>query len=983
MKVRRLVIVSVASVMISMLAGSARAQSAASIVGAVRDATGAVLPGVTVEAASPELIEKVKSAVTNDGGLYQIVDLRPGVYTVTFTLTGFSTVKREGLELAANFTATVNVEMRVGALEETITVSGASPVVDVSSPGKAQALPREVLDAIPTGRTAQSYAQLIPGVTNAQPDVGGAHAMSQVGMNLRGNGAKETTVMLDGIQLNGMCGDGTTQAYTNTQSYEEMVFQTSGAGADVATPGVRQNMVPRQGGNQFSGSFNGTYSNKDWQGDPINDDLLARGLVLGPRLNGLTNAEYGVGGKILQDRFWWFNAGRRITADEAVPDTFYPDGSQGINEQYVKNLSLRLTYQLSKKHKLTGYADRVSKYVGHDMQAGYDPATASRVWEPSKLYMQGQVKLTSTLTSRALLEVGYSQYQAYRHTTYQPGVEQPYGSAEWFSTVTHRDTSRGTVSEAAPGGNYYLMPTRRFMSAVASYVTGSHNLKVGVQDNFGFLEQGTTLNGALHQVYQNGNPVQVSIYNTPERDRYTMKGQWGVFGQDSFTYHRLTLNAGLRFEYFSSEIAAEESGQGRFVPLRTYGPESMPVWKTLSPRLGATYDLFGDAKTALKFSVNKYQLGATDGVAADYNPMRLQSSTVDWRDLNGDDVAQGSPGCAFGSAGCEINFAQLPANFGLIRTGCQVVFSPGSTPCGTDQVDPEMKRDYEWAWNVGIQRELLPRVSVSANWFYTKFYNLRTTTNTLRTFADYTPVQIASPLDGSIVTMYNVSSAKVSAVQNLNSNDPDARRWNHAVELGFSARMPGGGNVFGGFAIDRTQNVQCSFTDDPNRLNYCDDTNNDIPWKHQFKVAGSRPLKYGLQLGASFTTYNYILTTGTNPVLGTVWNITRTTRYPADCKGPCTPGAIVNPGMTVSQMNVPLVAPGTEFSDRIYQVDLTVGKWFTVRRVRLQPEASLFNAFNNHAAYTVRSMNYLTSSYLQPSLTLQPAIFRIGLQVKW
>jgi hypothetical protein len=261
-----------------------------------------------------------------------------------------------------------------------------------------------------------------------------------------------------------------------------------------------------------------------------------------------------------------------ISADEAVPDTFYPDGSQGINDQYVKNLSLRLTYQVTQKNKLTGYVDRVSKYVGHDMQAGYDPATASRVWEPSKLYMQGQVKLTSTLSSRALLEVGYAQYQAYRHTTYQPGVEEPYGSAEWFSSVTHRDTSKGTVFEAAPGGNYYLMPARRFVSAIASYVTGSHNLKVGMQDTFGFLEQGTTLNGALHQVYQNGAPVQVSIYNTPERDRYTMKGQWGVFGQDSWKFQRLTLNAGLRWDYFSSEIASQESGEGRFVPLRKYGP---------------------------------------------------------------------------------------------------------------------------------------------------------------------------------------------------------------------------------------------------------------------------------------------------------------------------------------------------------------------------------------------------------------------------
>ena len=977
MNTRRLGIVSLALALLALVPATSRAQSASAIAGVVKDSTGAVMPGVTVEAASPVLIEKVKTAVTDDRGVYQVVDLRPGVYAVTFSLAGFSTVKREGLELPANFTATVNAELRVGALEETVTVSGASPVVDVQSPAKTQELTRELLDAIPTGRTAQSYAQLIPGVTNAQPDVGGAHAMSQVGMNLRGNGGKETTVMLDGIQLNGMCGDGSTQAYTNTQSYEEMVFQTSGAGADVSSPGVRQNMIPRQGGNTFSGSFNGTYSNKDWQGASLNDDLIRRGLVLGNRLNGLANAEYGVGGKFIQDKFWWFNAARRITADEAVPDTFYADGSQGINEQYVKNLSLRLTYQLSQKVKLTGYADRVSKFVGHDMSAGYDPATASRVWEPSKLYMQGQVKLTSTLTNRALLEIGYSQYQAYRHTTYQPGVEQPYGSDAWIATVAHRDTSKGTFWEAAPGGNYYLMPTRRFFSALASYVTGSHNIKVGAQDTFGFLEQGTTLNGALQQIYQNGAPVSVALYNTPERDRYTMKAQWGLFGQDQYTFKRLTVNAGLRWDYFHSEIAAEESGQGRMVPLRKYGPEQMPIWKTWSPRFGATYDLFGNAKTALKFSVNKYQLSATDGVAADYNPMRLQSATVDWRDLNGDDIAQGGPGCAYQTAGCEINFAQLASNFGLITPGCQVVFAAGSIPCGTDQVDPNMKRDYEWAWNVGVQHEVFPRISVSANWFYTRFYNLRLQTNTARTFGDYTSVQIASPLDGGAVTMYNVSTAKVSAVRNLNSNAPDARRWNNALEFGFSARLPGGASIFGGAAVDRTLSVQCGFVDDPNRQNYCDDTQNDIPWKNQFKVAGSIPLRYGLQLGTSFTTYDYIY------AAGTVWNITRTTRYPADCKGPCTPSAIVNPGMTVSSMNVPLLAPGTQFSDRIKQLDITVGKWFSARRVRFQPEVSVFNALNNHAAYTVRSMNFLTSSYMQPSLTLQPRVARLGMQVKW
>src|SRR5262245_39237807 len=200
MNTRKLVVLGFA-VALAMLPAVARAQSASAIAGVVKDTSGAVMPGVTVEAASPELIEKVKSTVTDDRGLYQIVDLRPGTYTVSFTLPGFSTVKREGLVLPTNYTATVNAELTVGSLEETITVSGSSPIVDIQTAKKAVSLDRETLDAIPTGRTAQAYGQLIPGITNAAPDVGGAATISPVGMNIRHHTGNENTVMLDGIAL--------------------------------------------------------------------------------------------------------------------------------------------------------------------------------------------------------------------------------------------------------------------------------------------------------------------------------------------------------------------------------------------------------------------------------------------------------------------------------------------------------------------------------------------------------------------------------------------------------------------------------------------------------------------------------------------------------------------------------------------------------------------------------------------------------------
>src|SRR3954467_3012656 len=237
------------------LLAPAAAHAQSTLTGIVKDATGAVLPGVTVEAASPVLIEKTRSVVTDASGGYRIVDLRPGVYTLTFTLPGVSTIQREGLELPANFTMTVNSDLRVGALEETVTVAGTSPTVDVQTTTRSQVLSRDALDAIPTGRTIQGMGQLITGVSLNIPDVGGSRAMQQTYMSTHGLGAAQTTVQVDGLMVNGLDGDGAVQNYFNSSMSQEMVYTTSGASADVSGGGVRLNMIPRDGGNRFSGTM--------------------------------------------------------------------------------------------------------------------------------------------------------------------------------------------------------------------------------------------------------------------------------------------------------------------------------------------------------------------------------------------------------------------------------------------------------------------------------------------------------------------------------------------------------------------------------------------------------------------------------------------------------------------------------------------------------------------------------------------------------
>jgi hypothetical protein len=201
------------------------AQSA--IVGVVKDNTGAVLPGVTVEAASEVLIERIRSVTTDGDGQYRIIDLRPGTYIVTFTLAGFQTVRREAIQLPAEFTATINIELKIGELSETITVTGAAPIVDTTTAVHTQVLDREAIDVIPTGRTIQGMGQLIVGVNLNLPDTGGARAMQQTYMNTHGMTAANNTVMVDGMMVNGLQSDGAVQTYINDAMNAEVSYQTA------------------------------------------------------------------------------------------------------------------------------------------------------------------------------------------------------------------------------------------------------------------------------------------------------------------------------------------------------------------------------------------------------------------------------------------------------------------------------------------------------------------------------------------------------------------------------------------------------------------------------------------------------------------------------------------------------------------------------------------------------------------------------------
>ncbi|HEX8028682.1 MAG TPA: TonB-dependent receptor, partial [Vicinamibacterales bacterium] len=731
--------------------------------GTVKDTSGAVMPGVTVEAASPVLIEKVKSAITDENGQYRIVDLRPGTYSLTFTLPGFNTITRAAVELPSNFTSTINIELSVGTLQESVTVSGASPVVDVQSNVKQQVLTREVLDAVPTAKTIQGLGQLVLGVRLDAPDVGGSRAMQQTYFTIRGTGGAQSVVLVDGLMTNGLMGDGAVQAYHNEAMSQEMVYQTAGGAAETLTGGVTMNLVPKDGGNQFRGGFKWAKSPESWQGNNLTDNLKSLGVTGVDRIKHFEEFNFEQGGPIIKNKLWFFGAFRQAYYDKPIANTFQTDGKlpypqayaacaasgnceQGVSDEKMANPVLRLTWQISERNKFAVYSDRALRLRGHAMGALTDPNTASVVWNTPN-FSTGSAKWTSTLSSKLLLEVGTSFNRERYDNLYQPGIYAERGTAEWYRNVRKNDTSTGYLWNASGQqlGNY---PDRYNVQGSLSYVSGAHNIKFGVMDQFGTYRRYNNANADLYQTYLNGVPQSVTVLNTPLEVQENLGANFGVYAQDQWNMGKLTLNYGLRFDYLSQYIVGQKAMQGRFANVAAYDDIHLPTWTDFSPRVSAVYNLSGDGRTALRFGYNKFVTAATTGFAQLYNPTASTTQVLAWTDVNGNDIADGERGCAgYPTVGCEINFAGLPTNFGVRSLA---------------QFDPDLKRPYQMALNAGVTHEILTGLTTTFEYYRSDFRNITVRQNTLRTAASYDEFSVVSPLDGSVIPVWLPKSSAIT-----------------------------------------------------------------------------------------------------------------------------------------------------------------------------------------------------------------------------
>ena len=999
------------------VSASARAQvSTGSIAGVVRDTSGAILPGVTVEAASPALIEKVRSVVSDASGNYKIIELRSGTYTVTFTLPGFATVRREGIVLTSGFTAAVNADLKVGQLEETVVVSGASPVVDVQNVRTQQVLSRTTLDALPTAKSVSAFANLTLGVTGMSSptiDVGGNKGETFLAFSVHGGSTGDARSLLDGMDI----AYGGTLARRNSVNQalvQEVALQTRGMSAETENGGVLINTIPKDGGNEVKlwAVLNGT--GPRFQGNNIGDDVRQYGITQVAGIKHVYETAIGLGGPVVKDKLWFYAANMWQGSGEYSPGVFFnatqqtswfytPDETQRKYTTYdIRDHSGRLTWQATAKQKVAFLTSWQYSCLCYKLSGGVD---ANRSPEAS-LDQRGTPVVTQFTwqyprTNRLLIDAGTTIVRDASQQGLVGGAKAGDIAKEELATGFKWGARMEAVGAANDYGetSYLRFPYR----ASVSYVTGSHAFKTGTIGRLANtrVESGPERVGIapFRLQVRNGVPAQITMFATPYLEQ-TRAHEFGFFVQDQWTLSRLTLNGGVRLDMLGSSTPEVEGAAGLFRSAATY-PADNPGWvgKDISPRMGAAYDVFGNGKTAIKTSLGRYIAftgagGIASGLAGANNFATLitSSTTRNWNDANGNLV----PDCVL------TNFS---ANG---ECGALANLTLGSTRPGTnfdfEQMRGWQKRGYNWQFNANLQHQLGERLAAGFGYYRTWYGNFVATQNRAVTAASFDSYCVTAPTDARLPTsgqeicgLFDIKPASFGLADNLvtkASQFGDLQQSYDGFDLSLNTRLGGGKLLAGGVSFGRTVVDNCALAQRPDITAtgltaatprgeaFC---RNEQPWSStaQFKLQGVYPLPWGLQASGTLQNINTFAVAATRvytnaairPSLG---------RDLGSCRGAATCNGTASISMSPD---------GTFYAPRLTQMDLRFSKSFKLGRARILGNFDAYNVLNSGAAVQVNgtygtgttpgSGTAGTNAWQRPLTLIGPRLFKFGGQLDW
>jgi hypothetical protein len=940
-----------------LVAPSAWAQQASGISGLVIDDTGGVLPGVTVEAASPALIEGVRTAFTDGEGRYNIVDLRPGTYTVTFSLPGFATVLREGVELTTGFTATINADMQVGSLEETITVTGASPLIDVQNLRQRIVVSEQLLDVLPSStRALVNLINLTPGLTGVA-DVGGAlggYRSMGTPQNVRFHGRVGMKVTFDGMSLLNTAGDGNASYQMNAVLTQEMAMESGGISAESSSSGFAANGIPKEGGNNFSFTANGMFTNDKLNSDNLTQETIDRGVSTVDSIRKLYDIGIAGGGPIVRDRMWFYvghktqdtlttKAGIFYNKTHGTP-VYTPDldrpAPQWENDHFIGG---RLTWQASDRNRVAFFGDyqNVCKCEYEGFKA--PEANGGLHFKPQGLY---QGTWTGTMSNRLLLEAGWS----YAMSNWPSALARDFDGnfIEPNGAISVRELSTGFPWNARTSNRNRRDDDHYAQRFSVTYVTGSHNFKVGVTneqliDNSGEEDHtkigfaGESLGNVSYR-FLRGVPNGVTQYATPSLSKNRVKADLGIYAQDQWTVRRLTLNYGVRFDYFSAFTPAQGAPAGAYVPERDFAEvPAVPLWKDINPRVGASYDLSGDGRTALKFAMGRYVFKNGLSLTGRNNPFSTSVRSVNrnWNDANEDFVVD-----------CDLTLPTANGECGAFQNLNFGKNNPRALRYADDVLTGS--RESNWDLSTELTHQLTTAVSVSGGYYRNWHSNFQATDNQAVSPEDYDPYCAMAPVDSrlpggggyEICGLYDITPEKFGQFEDVvtqASNFGDQTRVNDFLSFSFDTRFADV-NLGGGIDTGRSVDNNCFVVDSPQQLRDCEVVGG-FGSQTQFKMHGSYPLPGNFSVSGVFQNVS-------GPTYDAFYNVKNADiaaslgRNLAACGTKtletCTRTARVN-----------LIKPKTGFEGRRTQVDVRLTKVFDIGGSgRLQANLDVYNAFN-------------------------------------
>jgi hypothetical protein len=1011
-----------------LLASASASYAQAVLAGTARDASGAVLPGVTVEASSPALIEKVRSTVTDGAGLYRIENLRPGPYTVRFSLAGFSTVVREGIELTGSLTTSVNADMRVGGVEETITVTGEAPIVDVQSAARQTVLTNEVINAIPTAGSYNSLLVLVPGIFGGQQDVStgpcNSCTFSAHGTLLSGGRANsEARLLVEGISI-AVPQAGGTNYLTDTRNAQEVTFTTSGSLGEVESGGPVMNIIPRSGGNSLSGNFYADWANDSLQGSNYSDELKAQGLTAPNPLIKSYDVSGAVGGPIARDRVWFFSTLRGQGSSSYISGMFYnknagdptkwlyePDlNRQAFVDRTWQNASTRITAQVTPRNKVGIFWDEQKVCGSCENGGNYANALtspeANGYGDLHPMRFQ-QATWTSPLNNKVLLEGGFGYFFSRwgGRAKEDPNTESLVKIVEQCSAgcpangniagLTYRSQ---TVDLFSDGRNKNITSTWR---ASMSWVSGGLSTKVGyIGNKLGDIRSANRGANNLRYRTNNGVPNQLTQFINNYQNDLWMRND-ALFVQQQWTINRLTLQAALRFDHAWSWAPPQQLGPERFLPTPLIFPETPVVdsYKDLTPRISVAYDLFGNGKTAVKGSFGKYlesTITASNYSLGNPTSRLVPNVSRNWTDSN----RNWTPDCDLNSpepqdltaAGGDICGVISNRNFG------QAIFS--------STIDPDILQGWgvrpsDLNYGVSIQQEILPRVSVEVGYFHRSFYGFTVTDNRAVTAADFDRFSLTAPADSrlpngggyQIANLYDLNKPSlVGVVDNYvtySDNYGDQYQRFNGIDVNVSARPRSGLTLQGGYSAGKSVSDNCEIREkvpEIGALNpFCHIETGMLP---QYKAIGTYVIPViDVQSSMTFTSKPGINVSlfGT-PVAGGAFAANYTLPTVAPASNPSAPSVATHttlgraPAGAVPNITVNLIEPHSLLGARVNEMDLRLSKIFRFGSTKANIGIDIYNLLNAAPPLSYNQSFIPNGSWLTPLSVMSARFAKISMQ---